>query len=187
MHGLGSVRSILLAAGACGLTAALWTIATATPSAPQRSATRAAETNDAQRAADAAGRGDFARAITLQSRWLEDSPRDSIGWYALGNYQATANDLDAARRAWLRAVELQSRMAERTQRPGDWYRLARFHAALGDAESTLDALSRAATAGWSRAEQVMNDPAFATIRDDPRFGPIIEVMRTNRSDGRVGA
>ena len=186
MHGLGSVRTILLTAGACGLAAALWTIATATPPAAQRPAAFAPEINDAQRAADAAGRGDIQRAITLQTRWLDESPRDSIGWHTLGHYHATADNLDAARTAWFRAVELQSHMADRTQRPGDWYRLARFHAALGDAEATIDSLSRAAAAGWSRAEQALHEPTFTFIREDQRFGQIIDAMRSNPSNGRTG-
>jgi tetratricopeptide (TPR) repeat protein len=187
MRGLDGTRTILIAAASCGVAAAVWTLASHEPTPQERvwnSGSRGVHANELARAAET--EEDWARAIELQTQWLKDVPRDAIGWYDLGRYFAALEWSDRAREAWLRAVEIQTELAEQNRRAVDWYRLARFQLVAGDSERAIGSLSRAADAGWSRADQTLHDPTLAAIRDDARFSAIIEKMRTNRSDGRTG-
>ena len=53
------------------------------------------------------------------------------------------------------------------------YELASACAALGRADDALDALRRAADAGWADAAFLRHDPAFAVLRDSPAVRQIV--------------
>lgn len=187
MGGRETTRLILVVAGVLGAAAGMWTLASHAPESDGRVRTaRDDKPTHADLAAEAAARQDWGRAIEHQTKWVEESPRDASALHRLGVYFAASGDRESAQESWERAVTMQSRVAQTRGRAADWYRLAGFQASAGHVEEAIESLSRAAEAGWGRADFAMSDPYLAPIRDHPRFGTIIDMMRTHRAEGRTG-
>lgn len=49
----------------------------------------------------------------------------------------------------------------------------------GDADAALAALTRAAEVGWSNADAIRRDPAFAAFAGDARFAAVFEAAERN--------
>jgi TPR repeat protein len=71
-------------------------------------------------------------------------------------------------------------------RPGDpraAYDAARVYAEVGDNDNALAWLGKALELGYDRVDYLSVDPAFTTLRKDPRFAKLLEDWRagTGRS------
>ena len=58
--------------------------------------------------------------------------------------------------------------------------VAEFYAALGDRARALEWLDRAVRGGDERAEWFERNPLLASIRTEPRFREIVEMIRSRR-------
>jgi tetratricopeptide (TPR) repeat protein len=111
--------------------------------------------------------GDFARAAALYEKLVATSPDDARVWRQLGSCRLGEKRYREAARAFERALGL-----AREPDPNDRYDAARAYALAGDRQSALDALDAldgALAAGFERRADVAGDPAFASLRDNPRF------------------
>ena len=64
------------------------------------------------------------------------------------------------------------------------YDVARVYAEQGDDASALAWLGKALALGYGRLDFVKVDPAFTTLRKDPRFGALLEGQTTNTPASR---
>ena len=56
------------------------------------------------------------------------------------------------------------------------YKLACAYALNGDKDKAFEWLSKAAQAGWKNTALMATDPNMDSLRDDPRYAEIIELM-----------
>ena len=130
----------------------------------------------------AAERGDYERAVRLQTRYLDvvtPTPRQT---YELGRYHARAGHAaDAVACFRAAAVALEKRLTDpenagRSNEHG-WYNLACYWSLVGDADLSLDALETAVRRGWANPTLAEQDEDFLNIRGNPRFAAAIADMR----------
>ena len=60
------------------------------------------------------------------------------------------------------------------------YRLAVTYARAGEKNKALDALKNAADKGFSDAARLEQETGFDKLRNDPRYGQVLKVVRQNR-------
>lgn len=91
-------------------------------------------------------------------------------WYRLGEVRERRGYAQEAAEAFQRSLEEGYRFAPRTA-----YRIARLYANEGDGQSALDWLERALELRWHDRPSIAADPAFSSLREDPRFRAITGV------------
>src|SRR5262249_14829527 len=57
--------------------------------------------------------------------------------------------------------------------------IARCHAMLGEKDAALTALERAFALGYRRIDLIRNDPAFESLRAEPRFQTLVATVDTS--------
>ncbi len=123
-----------------------------------------------EQGAMAEAEGDFAEAAKRFAGAAELRPRDGSLWYALGLARHLAGDYDGAIEANRKAEALDF------QRPRVLYNLACEYARKGDADRALDLLREALAQGAASRSAVLADPDLAGLREDPRFGKLLESL-----------
>lgn len=151
------------------LLAAVCLLATAAPIRAQGiptlgPAAAAAHFRAVRRARALAAGGRWADAEPLLAAAAAETPDDGGLWYALGRARAHRGEAAAAVDAYRRSVE-----TGYGADPWTAHRVARLYAGLGAADSALAWLSRSLALGWDDRPGIADDPAFASLRDDPRF------------------
>jgi hypothetical protein len=131
----------------------------------------------------------FEQAIALRRALVERHPDDADLWERLARacYERMAQALrqrgteEARPLAEECAAALDRASTLAPQRPSVPYLRACILALTDDADSALEALARAVELGWDDADEALDEPDFAGLRDLPRFQELIEAMRQRRS------
>lgn len=97
---------------------------------------------------------------------------NELGW----RYQQ-AGDESKARDAWMRWLGEQERLAAADPSPANIYNLACGLSLVGQADAAIDALERAARAGWTNFGLIAQDRDLDQIRSHPRFRDAAERVR----------
>jgi Flp pilus assembly protein TadD len=101
---------------------------------------------------------------------LEEEPEDLGALHYLGYAYTRLGRHEDALEMDLRFTEL------RPDDPVARYNLACSHALLDMRAEAFRALDEAIRLGWRDPAHMRNDPDLEPIRDDPRFGEILEVL-----------
>ena len=118
-------------------------------------------------AAGFAGRSEWDRAAAAYARLAEARPRDAGLQRMLGDALAASGDHRRALDAYQQAIDLGDRNAGMIS-----YAAALSSLKVGDREGAFRWLERLAPIPPMR-ERVKGDPAFAALRDDPRFARLL--------------
>jgi dienelactone hydrolase len=98
----------------------------------------------------------------------------NITAYYAGQPVFDAGDYQAA------LIYLQVQAVVHPESPGIHQRIAMSHARSGNRGKALEALKRAAEAGYADAEAVEREPAFEKLRGDPRYEQAVAAIRANK-------
>jgi tetratricopeptide (TPR) repeat protein len=154
--------------------------ATGKPVAAEPGATE--EFQDALRAALGKMRSrDWPEAAAAWSKVVQMNPTVGGYWQSLGMSSYGAREYQKAIAAFEKAIELRAGLPWSSA-----YNIARCHALLGGKEQAVKALQRAFDMGWRDLDQPRLDPAFDSLKDDPRFKDllgIVDVRTLTRDDG----
>jgi tetratricopeptide (TPR) repeat protein len=115
------------------------------------------------------------KAVDIVEKNLEWNPDDARSFHLGAGSLIILGDVDRARRWLRRALQLD---------PDDpilLYNVACNFATLGETEESLDYLERAAQHGTVSADWMQNDEDLAVLRDDPRYGVVLEQARAHES------
>jgi tetratricopeptide (TPR) repeat protein len=104
----------------------------------------------------------WAEAARAYAEITKAEPSNGRAWYRLGFALGSQGKYREAVGAFERAVEI-------LNGPLAMYGLASANAGAGDKEKALEWLGKAVQAGFDQAQTLSADPAFAALRDDPRF------------------
>lgn len=107
--------------------------------------------------------GDPAGAVTLLERITAAQPEDGQAWTLLGTALRRAKQPDQAVAAYARSLALDP------DQPQVFFNLGAAHAARGDAATALTWLERAQRSGRVDLTAVDADPAFRSLRGNPRL------------------
>lgn len=118
--------------------------------------------------------GRYGEAIPLLAELTDRYGLDSALWFRLARARELTDDPVGAIEAYRRTMELGYRHTWWTA-----YRMARLFAGLAEADSAMAWLERALDERYDDRPGIAEDPAFESLRDDPRFGRI-----TGRVTGR---
>lgn len=130
----------------------------------------------AARGFDALRRGDANEALAHFEALIAAEPNGVPGHFLRVEALDRLGRRDEAKTA-LVALILRFPFAEGACRE----RLAILALRAGDAATALTELGLAAGAGWSNADAVRNDPAFAPLAADARFTPLFDAAARNAS------
>jgi tetratricopeptide (TPR) repeat protein len=119
---------------------------------------------DARKAQALYEAGDWGAAAVALDSLASRYPHDPSTWYRLGRALERLDRDEEAIRAYAAADGIGYRY-------GGWipHRIAQLHGETGAADSALVWLDRALEAGWAGRPGLADDPAFASLRADPRF------------------
>ncbi|MHC4774145.1 MAG: TPR end-of-group domain-containing protein, partial [Planctomycetota bacterium] len=118
----------------------------------------------------------WSKAAGIYRQLVEKDPQDAASWYGLGLALHAQGHYAEAAPAHRRAAEGSWR-AHRA-----YYNLACAYAMLGQRDKALDALDRAAAAGFANREWIEQDAQLDRVRDDPRFRAIVDRIGSPRAD-----
>jgi len=105
--------------------------------------------------------GRFEEAARIDRRMCESYPANPQGWNSLGYDLLNAGDLDGAREAYGRALELEP------GRASAHYNLARIAARVGDRSAAIEHFARAVELQPDFIERLDEDPDLRPFKDDP--------------------
>ena len=138
-----------------------------------RQAARFARTAAELAGAEAGGQSTLASRLRKQAAAADDSPDRRLARQALyGAYigaletarsHMEERDYAAAARSWETAAVVEPENA------GTWYQLAVAQCAAGDRSRALEALERAAAAGFHDVERMEREPLLAPLRKERRY------------------
>lgn len=116
---------------------------------------------------------DWSTASTLYQKLTMEHPESYLSWTRLA---VSLRRLGQNRRA-LEALE----RAQSSGGPAGsvLYQVAIVRAAMGERNKALDALAAAVAQGHGRADLILAEPEFRTIREDSRFADLLETARKN--------
>jgi tetratricopeptide (TPR) repeat protein len=127
----------------------------------------------------------FAEAEGEYRQAIEIDPADPLAWAQLGAMLAVLNRSDEAFSCYQRALELDSR---------SWlthYNLAVWHARRGEAsealariEATLTSVPDAVPERSAVVQALLEEPAFASLRGDPRFAHLLSLPAGGESGAK---
>ncbi len=147
------------------LTAVVLTIVVASPAPAQVADTASARAESLMAAKDYVGAASAFQALTRAH------PQQPRYWTRLGTSLQLAGRKDEAVAAYRRAIGI-------TTAPVAMYNLASVFATRGEKDSAFHWLDQLVTnAAYSNDKAVSADEDFASIRNDPRFAPLLERMR----------
>jgi hypothetical protein len=124
--------------------------------------------------ADALGRLTAARADPDRSRWLAARAAVVLGVVVAVGFGLRSLERAAVWRSNARVVA----DAARHYPNGKWGSLqsAKRAALVGDVEGAVAGVRGATERGYNRFDQLMSDPGWASVRDDPRFHAIVREL-----------
>lgn len=128
------------------------------------------QSSDSLRADSAFRRSDWPTTERLYAAIVERHPGQGMAWLRLGIARQSQNKLDAAIPAFEKALEL------RFQVPAATYRLARIHAARGNAERALTYLDQLVPMRAVPVPILDTVSEFSSLRADARYVAIRERM-----------
>jgi len=108
----------------------------------------------------------WSNAETAIRRSLALNPADRASWIGLADIARRRQD----EQAWQEAIERAQPLVDYT----DFYNAACFESVAGNADKALELLAQAAAEEGFDPEWAQRDPDLAWIRDDPRFGAIVQ-------------
>lgn len=120
-------------------------------------------------------------AATAYRRIVGSHPESGRAWYLLGQSLYGLGRFTEAADAWARAARIGF------QRPVAHYNAASAHARAGATDSAFAELRAAVEAGFARTALLHNDRDMNPLRDDPRFGEIVDGTDRNAHPCRYDA
>lgn len=125
---------------------------------------------------------DWKSAADHHRRIAAKYPNSGRAWFNLGYTALQARDFDAARRAYLRTIELEYRVGTSA------YNIACAHALEGDSNAAFTWLERAREAGFDLSRYLDDDEDLRSLRRDARWKKLTrEVKREKNGRSRVAA
>jgi putative intracellular protease/amidase len=113
---------------------------------------------------------DWAGAAEVYRELVREDPKDAESWYGLGMALHVMGKYGEAAPAHERAAEL-SWNARRA-----YYNLACAYSMLGEKEKAIEAMHKAVAAGFADRRWAEQDTELDSIRDDPRFEAILQLI-----------
>jgi transcriptional regulator GlxA family with amidase domain len=126
------------------------------------------------------GRRDWSAMEAAARALAELDPDDGSTWYELGYALLVLDRVDEA----IAASEESAKHPDR--KPAALYNAACGWARKGETERALDALARAADAGWSNRAWAEQDADLASLRGDARFAALLEKVSAREAAPRPG-
>ena len=114
---------------------------------------------------------DWKGAVADYSHLLSVEDDNPANWFNLGAAFQQLGDFEAAKDAYLKAVE-----AGYTPIPRANIRLARVHMSLDDEEAALKSLEAVAESGGPNGRFIQSVAEFAPLADNPRFIAVVKAL-----------
>ena len=120
-----------------------------------------------------------ANEFAKQKKWAEaekafaaivkTDPKNGRAWFNLGFARHSQEK-------WADAIEAFKMTVEISQNPSAIYNVAAGYARLGNKDLAFEWLEKALTNGGAFGSNISGDPDFETIRTDPRFTKMLEIV-----------
>jgi tetratricopeptide (TPR) repeat protein len=113
----------------------------------------------------------YRRLLEIMPNYLLQNPDDARARLIYANQLGRAGLRDDAIREGTKALVLS---------PGDpmmLYNAACMYVSLGESQRALDALRQAVEAGYTNVGWMQNDPDLVSLRDDPEFVALLQLMQ----------
>ena len=108
----------------------------------------------------------------------EPDANDGAGWYRFGYKLHTQDQFDDARAAFLRSIQLGTKVPESS------YNIACGYALQNDRENALVWLQKAIAAGYDSRDHMNDDSDLDRLRTDPRFVQIMKSLPSDEGDSQ---
>ena len=126
---------------------------------------------DAVAAADSLFKAsDWAGAASAYAAIARTEPANGMAWFRAGVANQNLKKYSDALTSFRHALQLQFQV------PSAWLRIARVQASTGEIDSALGSLDSLAASGFAQSPAVVQQPEFATLKDDARFRKVIARM-----------
>src|SRR6266545_1962951 len=126
--------------------------------------------------------GEWKDAAALWEKVVRLNPVTGEFWYRLGEARYKSADYRNAIPAYEQALRL-GVVGFPSSRARD---IARCHALMGEKEQALKSLEKAFAIGYRRFDLIRDDPAFQSLRMEPRFQALVAAIDTSRMSRTEG-